>query len=158
METLSEIVRAHVHDHPKCVVGPSTIVVHLRLGDVFEWTTRYDCAERTARHEACTYATPPQRVAHLVRNVPGTVLLVGDPWYRASELRHRGQRSLAYVSELRRQLEQMQRNVSVALGRAPDCDMVAFRTTSVMVTHSRGGFAAIARELARANGATVLTR
>lgn len=89
----------------ECRAPPNTIALHLRLGDVIDSAVASETCWRAVRTDrgSCRYvasvATVEKSVSPFVDR-SRTLLILGDPWYRATGLGHNGSLSLKYVDQV----------------------------------------------------------
>ena len=132
----------------ECLAPPHSLVVHLRLGDVFDWPQKYNC-KFTALHgvRGCHYAPHKNKYKALL-HLSGVrqAIVVSDPLYRSQSLGHAGASSFEYMNEvcdiLRRRFRVIQ-----FYNRSADCDLLTLSSAHVMASR-RSGFALLAQMVA----------
>mmetsp|Transcript_33492 Transcript_33492/g.110737 ORF Transcript_33492/g.110737 Transcript_33492/m.110737 type:complete len:166 (+) Transcript_33492:343-840(+) len=141
---------------PDLCPAATALVVHLRLGDTLDWD-RTDCPRSIARGTSCRFLHPAAayRRLRLPRGVDHAVL-VGDPFYRSKAVPHTGQRSLAYLGDVRQALRERVPVRSERIGAPVDDDIIFLSRARFLLPSSNSGFTRlVALAVRRANG-TVL--
>ncbi len=140
----------------KCLSPPHSLVVHLRVGDVFDWPQRYNC-NATALHGSrdCHYAPHTSKYETLLRRVGvRQAVVVAHPLYRSRSLRHTGTSSFEYIDEvcsiLRRRFQVIRFH-----NRSSDCDLLTLSSAYVLAS-GRGGFARLAQMVAKNRNAYIV--
>lgn len=119
----------------------TTLVVHLRLGDVLDWPYYREVRGCTAER-GCYYVRPLSYYGRVpVPPAVRTVVLVGDPTYRAAV--HGAARSLAYRRAVAETFARRGYAVAVRPPAFADDDL-AFLVASRHLLPGRGGFAHLA--------------
>jgi hypothetical protein len=138
-----------------CLAPRNAIVIHLRVGDVFDWS-KYDCNKKALHSDKdCHYATRTNAFQKLsaLKNVSAAVV-VGNPFYRKDEIGHDGRHSLRYMSSV---CDILRRHFTVIqyTNRSADCDLLTMCTASFLVS-SKGGFAKIAQYIVQRQNGTLI--
>lgn len=134
------------------------VVIHIRLGDVFDWTQRYDCHKKTSQGKSCYYAPSPVRLGQIVKQankITRSVAIVGNPKYRSGSLNHNGSVSMNYVTSVCRILNTFT-NTTLRLNYSTDCDIITLLSSRVLIISRHGGFARLVRLLAERRGHRVI--
>ena len=151
---IEDVVRERSVFWASCKPKPGMLLIHLRLGDVFEWQKRYDCHSKISSNRACHYASTPAQIVSAISHIhPNTsIMIIGNPRYRSEALRHNGSKSLAYANNVQQHLRKRNFSVTANFDRDADCDLVALMHADRVVLSSHGKYALIARHLATRRG------
>ena len=135
----------------------TTLVVHLRLGDVLDWPyyrNRRGCSATSG----CYYVRPLRFYeAFVLRPWNATdVVLVGNPAYRARGNESGTRASVQYLTAVKRSFERRGLPVRLRTTSTPDADFLYMCRASLFLC-SLGGYASLAAECVRRRGGTVFS-
>ena len=166
MNTLHRIVSDRGKKSDK-QAGKNTLVVHLRVGDVFERNPDpvedildgkcpVNIGEDGQKHY-CHFVLPlhyyTRAAADLKRNFPdiSSVVLVGGSHHKLESY----PKSTVYIKRVQREFQKYGFKVRLRLAKNPDEDLI-FMGNAKYLLPSGGGYSILVVEVAKRNGATIL--
>lgn len=159
-DAMYRAVQVVAESNPGIQPDSDAVVIHLRLGDVFDWKERYNCALRNLqKNTSCLYSNPAYVYKALVMKLPKLVThvwIVGNPMYRAKSLRHGGNVSISFAEHVIKEIESILPVRGVRFNTSADDDLI-FMARSHYLIPARGGYGSLAALAAtRMSNATVL--